>query len=135
MIDLFQKIYNCEFLGFCYLGKRLVGISAIKRPSRFYVKQIQLKAGIERNANDFIFEVGYSFTEADVRRVGISSTLKGMLQDKIMHYHGMIFSTTATPSSQRYLKSKGFSACGSPYQGNFDSNIIYFEKSLSIQNR
>lgn len=130
MNDLPLKIYSCELLGFCYLGKRLVGISAIKRPAKSYVNQIHTKAGIDRNAEDFVFEVGYSYTEPDVRRTGISSTLKGMLQDKIRHYSGKIFSTTATPSSQRYLKAIGFMPCGNPYQGNFDRDIIYFEKSL-----
>ncbi|MDQ1142659.1 hypothetical protein QE439_004040 [Pedobacter agri] len=131
LTDLSQKIYNCEFLGFCYLGKRLAGISAIKRPSKSYVEYIHTQAGLIRHTEDFIFELGYSFTDPELRRIGISSTLKGLLQDKIMHYEGMIFSTTATVSSQRYLKAKGFNSCGKPYQGNYDNNIIYFEKPIN----
>lgn len=134
LTDLSQKIYNCEFLGFCYFDKRLAGISAIKRPAKLYIEQIHVKAGVKRDAADFIFEIGYSYTEPDARRIGISSTLKGLLQDKIMHCDGMIFSTTATPSSQRYLKTAGFKPCGNPYQGSFDNNIIYFERSIKPGN-
>ncbi|GGI27555.1 hypothetical protein GCM10008119_28240 [Pedobacter mendelii] len=128
--DLSQKIHNCEFLAFCYLENRLVGISAIKRPAKSYIEEVHRKAGVWRNIEEYIFEVGYSFTEDDVRRLGISGTLKQMLQEKIIHHHGMVFSTTAVQTSQRFLKSQGFVACGNPYQGKYDDNIIYFEKRI-----
>lgn len=130
--NLRQKVLNCEFLAFSYSGKRLVGISAIKRPEKSYIEQVHQKAGILRNTAEFGLELGYSFTEQDFRRSGISKKLKELLLRKISGISGTIFSTTATPTSQRFLRAHGFSACGSPYQGKFDGNIIYFEKTISM---
>ncbi|WP_316734633.1 hypothetical protein [Pedobacter aquatilis] len=129
--ELTQKIYGCQLLAFCYLGDKLVGISAIKMPSRAYILQVHAKAGITRNINNYSFELGYSFTEPELRQMGISRTLKEMLQNKIKHLQGTIFSTTAVPTSQRYLLSQGFIPCGNPYNGIFDDGIVYFEKQLS----
>jgi len=129
-VGLPQKIYNCAYLGFCYLDNRLVGISAIKRPSKSYIEDIHRKATITRNICDYNFELGYSFTVPEFRQTGISRTLKQMLQQQISHEQGMLFSTTAVQTSQRYLISQNFKACGIPYQGNYDDNIVYFERKI-----
>jgi len=128
-VDLPLKILNTAFLAFCYNGKKLVGISAIKRPGPSYLEEVYKKAGIITDINKPFLEIGYSFTRESVRKKGISSTLKRMLLKKISDHHGIIFSTTATPSSQRFLVANGFQAKGSPYQGNFDNHIIYFERT------
>jgi len=130
-VELTQKIYSCKLLAFCYLGNRLVGISAIKRPAQSYITQVHEKAGITRNINDYALELGYSYTEPEFRQMGISRMLKAMLQSKITKQKGFIFSTTAVATSQRYLTSQGFVACGNPYQGTFDNEIVYFEKRIS----
>ncbi|MBB6238027.1 hypothetical protein HDC90_002655 [Pedobacter sp. AK013] len=128
-VDLPLKIFNAAFLAFCYNGKKLVGISAIKRPTISYLQEVYKKAGIITNIDKPFLEIGYSFTRESVRKKGISSTLKRMLLKKISYHHGIVFSTTATPSSQRFLVANGFRAKGNPYQGNFDNNIIYFERN------
>ncbi|KQM76353.1 hypothetical protein ASE74_20120 [Pedobacter sp. Leaf216] len=130
-VDLPLKIFNAAFLAFCYNGKRLVGISAIKKPSLTYLKDVHQKAGISNGIHQNFLEVGYSFTRESVRRKGISSTLKRMLLKKINDHQGILFSTTATPSSQRFLLFNGFRQKGNPYQGKFDNNIIYFEKNVT----
>jgi len=129
-IDLPLKIFSAEFLAFCYSGKKLVGISAIKRPSVAYLEEVHKKAGITTGIDQHFIEVGYSFTRESVRKKGISSTLKRMLFKKISFHQGIIFSTTATASSQRFLMANGFKPKGFPYQGNFDNNIIYFERDI-----
>jgi hypothetical protein len=128
-VDLPLKIFNAAFLGFCYNGKKLVGISAVKRPCPSYLEEVYKKAGIIAGIEKPFLEIGYSFTRESVRQKGISSTLKRMLLKKISDHHGIIFSTTATPSSQRFLVANGFRAKGNPYQGNFDNHIIYFERT------
>lgn len=75
--------------------------------------------------------MGYSFTIEEVRNKGISGTLKRMLLHKLSNHQGIIFSTTATPSSQRFLLANGFQTKGNSYQGNFDNHITYFERTLS----
>ena len=128
-IDLPLKIFSAEFLAFCYNGKRLVGISAIKRPTVSYLEDVYRKAGIVTDIHQPFLEVGYSFTRESVRKKGISGTLKRMLLKKISAHKGFVFSTTATPSSQRFLMFNGFRPKGTPYQGNFDNNIVYFERA------
>ena len=128
-VDLPLKIFSAAFLAFCYNGKRLVGISAIKRPNLAYLEDVHRKAGIADGIHQPFLEIGYSFTRESVRRKGISSTLKRMLLKKISDHQGILFSTTATPSSQRFLMGNGFRPKGDPYQGKFDNNIIYFERS------
>jgi len=128
-VNLPLKIFNAAFLAFCYNGKRLVGISAIKRPALSYLQEVHKKAGIITGIDKPFLEIGYSFTRESVRNKGISSTLKQMLLNKISDYRGIIFATTATISSQRFLVVNGFTAKGNTYQGNFDNNIIYFERT------
>ncbi|WP_316833235.1 hypothetical protein [Pedobacter aquatilis] len=125
--DLHQKISNCDYLAFCYQGEVLIGISAIKRPEASYLKLVFAKAGISRSVDGRIQEIGYSFTVHDFRRKGIGSTLKTLLLNKIIGYEGLLFSTTASQSSQRFLQANGFVPCGHAYDGIFDSDIIYFE--------
>jgi hypothetical protein len=127
-VDLPLKIFSAAFLAFCYNGKRLVGISAIKRPTTAYLEDVHTKAGITTGIHQAFLELGYSFTRESVRKKGISSTLKRMLLKKINDHQGILFSTTAMPSSQRFLIFNGFRPKGNPYQGNFDDNIIYFER-------
>lgn len=130
-IELTQKIYSCQLLAFCYLGNRLVGISAIKRPAQSYIMQVHKKAGIVRNINNYALELGYSYTELEFRQMGISRMLKAMLLSKISQQGGMLFATTAVPTSKRFLISSGFIPYGNPYQGIFDDGIVYFEKRIS----
>ncbi|WP_412468491.1 hypothetical protein [Pedobacter sp. KLB.chiD] len=127
-VDLPAKIFNAAFLAFCYNGKKLVGISAIKRPTIAYLQDVHKKAGIITDIDRPFLEIGYSFTIESVRNKGISGTLKRMLLNKISNHQGIIFSTSATPSSQRFLLANGFRAEGNPYQGIFDNHIIYFER-------
>ncbi|SDG64472.1 hypothetical protein SAMN05421827_1096 [Pedobacter terrae] len=128
-VDLPLKIFNAAFLAFCYNGKKLVGISAIKRPTPSYLQEVYNKAGIITEIYKPFLEIGYSFTQESVRKNGIGTTLKQLLLKKINHHRGIIFSTTATVSSQRFLIANGFQAKGNPYQGVFDNNIIYFERT------
>ncbi len=130
-IDLPAKIFNAAFLAFCYHGKKLAGISAIKRPGLSYLQEVHKKAGITTVTEKPFLEMGYSFTIEEVRNKGISGTLKRMLLHKLSNHQGIIFSTTATPSSQRFLLANGFQTKGNSYQGNFDNHITYFERTLS----
>lgn len=131
-VDLPLKILSAELLGFCYQNKKLVGISAIKKPGISYLKDVRKKAGIRIEINKPFLEIGYSHTLASFRQKGISSTLKTMLLQKIIHHRGILFSTTATPSSQRFLLNNGFHPCGKPYQGIYDNNIVYFERNIQL---
>lgn len=125
---LLNRIKNCELLAFCYLDKELVGVSSIKKPKPNYVSDIILKTGIKRKVEDLTFEIGYSFTEAKVRRNGISQELKTELLKNMESRKGIIFSTTAIKSSQNFLEQNGFKKQGITYDGDNDKGITYYEK-------
>lgn len=125
-----NRIKNCELLAFCYFKNELIGISSIKRPSTTYVENVIEKSKIDRKPSDLRFEIGYSFTEFNFRRRGISQKLKEKLLEKIKSREGIIFSTTAIKSSQNFLEQQGFIKYGKPFDGNNDKAIIYYEKVL-----
>ncbi|WP_316778818.1 hypothetical protein [Pedobacter antarcticus] len=128
--NLPTRIQSCVLLAFCYLNKKPIGISAIKKPSRTYKEKIILKAGIDRIPNALDFEIGYSVTLSDFRKKGISSMLKTMLLEDMQQVKGTIFSTTAIESSKHFLKTNGFIKLGKPYDGEYDKGICYYELSL-----
>ena len=124
-----DRIKNCELLAFCYYNSLLVGVSSVKRPKPNYVADIIIKTKINRRVEDLTFEIGYSFTEPDFRRNGISKELKKELLKQIDSCKGIIFSTTAIKSSQHFLEENGFKKYGKPYDGKNDKGISYYERS------
>lgn len=126
---LTDRIKNCELLAFCYCENSLIGISAIKRPTRRYIEDIIKKTGIDRKVEDLHFEIGYSFTEPDYRKNGISTELKRRLLEQMKSRSGIVFSTTAIKSSQNFLEENGFKKCGKSYDGENDKEISYYEKN------
>ncbi len=130
LLGLLDRIKNCELLAFCYFENMLVGVSSVKRPNHNYVDGIIQKAKIQRKIQDLNYEIGYSFTEKEYRRNGISQELKKGLLKKMESRKGIIFSTTAIKSSQNFLEQNGFKKYGNPYDGDNDKGIIYFEKKI-----
>jgi RimJ/RimL family protein N-acetyltransferase len=124
-----DRIKNCELLAFCYFEDSLVGVSSIKRPTQNYVTNIIAKTKIDRKIEDLTFEIGYSFTESDYRRNGISKELKRRLLKTMEARPGIIFSTTAVKSSQHFLEGIGFKKFGISYDGENDKGISYYERS------
>lgn len=126
---LSDRIKNCKLLAFCYYENSLIGVSSIKRPNPGYVADIIKKTEIERKVEDLIFEIGYSFTEPDFRKNGISEELKSRLLEEMKSQDGIIFSTTAIKSSQNFLKENGFKKFGKSYDGENDKGITYYERT------
>lgn len=129
---LLSRIKKCELLAFCYLENKLIAVSSIKKPSQNYINKIIFKAKLDRKAENLIFEIGYSFTEPEVRRNGISQKLKKELLKEMESRNGIIFSTTAIKSSQNFLEQNGFNKYGEPYDGDNDSSITYYEKRMQF---
>lgn len=125
---LSDRIKNCKLLGFCINEKdEVIAVSSIKRPVESYVKKIIDKAKINRSFVELEYELGYSYTEPAYRRQGLNSSLKMHLLDIMKTQNCLIFSTTAIPSSRRFLLDNGFVNCGISYDGDNDKNIQYFE--------
>lgn len=126
---LTERIKNCELLAFCYYENSLIGVSSIKRPNPNYVADIIKKSKIDRNVDELVFEIGYSYTERDFRRNGISKELKSKLLEQMKSRKGTIFSTTAIKSSQTFLEENGFKKFGKSYDGENDKGITYYERT------
>jgi hypothetical protein len=123
-----DRILNCKFLGFCSVGNQIIAISSIKRPQKSYVEKVILRAHLDRHWQDLKFEIGYSFTEDDYRRQGINAEIKKLLLELMIDVEGIIFSTTAIPSSQKFLSEHGFELIGQSYDGENDKAIKYYER-------
>lgn len=126
---LTDRIKNCELLAFCYYKDTLIGVSSIKRPNPNYVADIIKKTEIDRKIEDLTFEIGYSYTELDYRRNGISKELKSKLLEQMKSRGGTIFSTTAIKSSQTFLEENGFKKLGKSYDGENDKGITFYERT------
>lgn len=125
-----ERVKNCELLGFCYYNRILVGTSSIKRPGKTYIEGIIEKAKLKRTLSELAYELGYSYTESEFRRNGISKELKRRLLIEMKNRKGIVFSTTAIKSSQNFLEESGFVKAGEPYDGDNDKNIRFYEKTL-----
>lgn len=130
---LIDRIKNCELLAFCYHKNALIGVSSIKRPNPNYVADIIKKAEINRKVEDLTFEIGYSYTEPDFRRNGVSKELKSKLLEQMKSRTGTIFSTTAIKSSQNFLEENGFKKLGKSYDGENDKGITYYERTMNYR--
>jgi hypothetical protein len=126
-----ERIMNCELLAFYKVNDIIVAISAIKKPTKTYIKDVIQKAKLERDYNDLKFEIGYSFTEKNFRKKGFSSELKSLLLGSIKNAKGILFSTSAISSSQKFLETNGFKNFGIPFDGNNDTKIKYYEINLN----
>lgn len=126
-----ERILNCELLAFYMINGIIIAISAIKKPTETYTKDVIQKAKLKRDYKDLKFEIGYSFTEENYRKKGLSSELKSLLLDSIKNAKGILFSTTAISSSQKFLEKQGFVNFGIPFDGKNDTNIKYYEIKLN----
>jgi len=127
-VGLENRISNCKLLAFCVDESRIIAISAIKRPPESYVKKVIKEAELDRLPAELTYEIGYSYTEKDYRRKGISTELKRQLLEGVLTEKGIIFSTTAIGSSQHFLVDHGFTQKGIAYDGENDKNIRYYER-------
>lgn len=119
---LLNRIQNSYLLGFCYSKEVLVGISCIKNPSVGYKRGAFIKAGIKKEAINFQFELGYSFTEKKFRGNKISFNLNKILISELAKKS--IYSTTANPGMKVILSNLGFSEIGESYEGVYNTNEI-----------
>jgi|AntRauTorckE5430_2_1112549.scaffolds.fasta_scaffold08732_1 predicted GNAT family N-acyltransferase len=127
---LSDRINNCVVLGFCKKDITIIGISAIKRPQKSYVEKVIQNAALIREVENLEYEIGYSYTDTDFRKKGISTSIKSNIIEWMDNIGGTVFSTTAIQSSQRFLTKKGFTQGGNKYDGKNDKNLKYFELQI-----
>lgn len=101
-------------LVFAYIGDILVGVSAIKLPTKEYIEGIFNKAGVGKYAKEYEYEFGYSYVVPEYRLKGIADA---MLKERLK-FVSKAYSTTRVNNiaSVRNLTNNGFSVLGNPYK-------------------
>ncbi len=114
-----ERVMKARLLAFHYENDALVGVLALKQPSRSYKKKIFEMAGAPYDSSKFSVEIGWAFTLPEYRGRGIFSSL----HKKIISGAGNIniYTTIRTTNTllQAFLEKNGFRKTGSPYRGFF----------------
>src|SRR5688500_18382280 len=95
------RVRKAKLLGFAYDGDRLVGTSAIKRASRFYIREVFGMAMVPGDAKDHLYESGWTYVLPEYRKQG---TARHLLHALLESHQGNIFGTSgATNEAVRKL--------------------------------
>jgi hypothetical protein len=121
-----EKIKDCEYLGFCYVGNELASIAAIKNKESSYFIGLCAKASAEAPKEIPHYELGYCFTNHHHRGKKFSSTLNDRILEAVKGES--VFATTGNPIMIHYFESRGFDLIGKPYKGKFSPLIYLFVK-------
>lgn len=113
---LLKNIKNAEYLAFCFEGKFLTGIAAIKNPQQFYKVKIGEKTENPDFVQDFHYEIGYCVTLPLYRGKGVCTLLVQELMKQMPN-------TNLWASTRTYPMKKLFITEGFELAGNVDSEI------------
>jgi hypothetical protein len=69
--NLKKRIKKAKLLAFCHDGNQLVGVGAIKNPSKKYKENTFIKAGHPEEGGNFKYEFGYLYVEEKYREQGV----------------------------------------------------------------
>ncbi len=110
---LLNRIKTADFLSFCELDDKVVGVASIKNPDINYKKTIFEKANVEELADDYRYEIGYAVTKETHRRKGISEELiKFLIENSTSK---SFFATTKNDGMRHLLEKIGFEKLGDNY--------------------
>jgi predicted GNAT family N-acyltransferase len=109
-----DRIKSCRQLLLCYADTKLIGIGAIKPKTKsdFNVN----KADLVNIENQFVWELGYFFTDINFRGYGISTTIARLLL-KEKDKENIMASTELYPDNAmiKVLEKFGFRQYGKPW--------------------
>lgn len=126
-----RLIRRAKLLGFAYEGNELVSISAVKRSSWLYIRDVFAKANEPDEAIDYKYEVGWGFTRPEYRNRGIHECMVDLMLENMRGTN--LFLTTGInnrPVSAIFTKRQ-FQKCGSPYQGRTEPKQVWVRKITS----
>jgi len=118
-----NKIKQCRCLCICKCDGRIIGIGAIKKKTKsdFFGN----KAKLQNLEPEFSWELGYCFTDENYRGKGISSTIVGLLLDKIGS-ENLMASTEICPDNPmiKILKSNAFVMHGAQWRSSIHGGSL-----------
>lgn len=124
-IGLNDRIKNAELLGFYYIGDEIAGIAALKNPNPNYKIRIFKDAGLSKDSEKYIFELGYAYTLKKFRKRGVCSSLIKELIEKAPSKK--IFATTkvSNPNMNKINLRMGLKKSGRPFIGMEEEIQLY----------
>lgn len=123
-----RRIRRAKFLAFAYENGELAAITAVKKASWFYTRDVFRKAGETNEAFDYRYELGWGYTRPAYRKRGLSNALCDSTLERSREVN--LFGTTGTNNEAvaRILSKRGFEKCGSPYPGRTESKQLWVRK-------
>lgn len=117
---LLNRIKAADFLSFCELDNKTVGVASIKNPDKNYKKSTFVKANVGRLSDNYDYEIGYTVTKETYRRKGISEKLIKSLMDNSISKS--FYATTKNDGMRHLLEKIGFAKLGDNYTN--DNNEV-----------
>ena len=101
------------YVGFLYENDEIMAVSSIKKGRTISFE----KAGVPDEAENYPYEVGFSFTSPKSRGKGYNTILKKKMFSKIKGYGVYATIRIDNKASLSVNKKFGFTELGEPYQG------------------
>lgn len=126
-----ERIGRAKLIATAWVGGRIVGVAALKRPLDSYRSKVAGRAGVKLKPSEWPFELGYVFVLDDQRGCGLARSLT----DALIREAGRasIFATvrTANQGMQAVLRRFEFAVAGRDYLSDDGERLL----SLWIRRR
>jgi predicted GNAT family N-acyltransferase len=121
---LTKRIAGAATLACHYVGKKLVGVAALKRPTDSYRKKVSERARFALSKEAFPFEVGWVYVSPEGRGHGLSKQLVAACLD-VAGSAGVFATTREENDPMRCCLAKiGFKRIGMPYLGERGKHLL-----------
>jgi len=123
-VGLSERIRRAQLVGFHLINGITISVAAIKTPTEHYKQSVFQKAGTPENANVYLSELGWAFTEERFRRQHLCDQLINAL---LSNFSKPLFATTRITNAgmQFILEKYDFKQVGRPYPGKIGDLFLY----------
>lgn len=115
-VGLKEDVLRCERLGMCFFKETMVGIIGLKNLLEEDRRYIFKSCEVEQLAEQYIYELGYGYTEPDFRGRRILNHLGDLVMANLPKG---VYGTTSVPVVKHMLKRLNFTKVGMPYKGRY----------------
>jgi len=128
---LMKRIKAADFLSFCELDNKVIGVASIKNPDNNYKKSTFKSANVEELADKFDYEIGYAVTKETHRRRGISEQLiKSLINNSTTK---SFYATTKNDGMRSLLEKVGFSKLGDDFLNDNNETLTLYQHGITFR--
>ncbi len=113
---LMDTVLNCKKLGLCTLEDKIIGIIGLKELLESERRYIFKSCGVEHLLNQYIYELGFGYTDPNFRGQGILNKLADLVMANITTG---VYGTTSIPTIKKMLERWHFKKVGKSYLGKY----------------